>query len=77
VQAKLQGEIDAAYEAADGSYLDYQTIQNLPYLDMVINETLRLHPALGVLERVCTKESYKVSFWLLILKSFLKCAIET
>ena len=62
VQAKLQEEIDAAYDAADGAYLDYQTIQNLPYLDMVINETLRLHPALGVLERVCTKESYKVRF---------------
>ncbi len=60
VQRRLQEEVDAAYEATDEDNLDYQTIQNLPYLDMVINETLRLHPALGVLERVCTKDGYKV-----------------
>ena len=60
VQHRLQEEVDAAYEATDEATLDYQTIQNLPYLDMVINDTLRLHPALGVLERVCTKDGYKV-----------------
>ena len=59
VQKVLQDEIDAAYEGSTN--LDYNTVQSLPYLDMVINETLRLHPPLGVLERVCTKDSYKVS----------------
>ena len=30
-------------------------LQNLPYLDMVVHETLRLHPP-GVLSRVCVKD---------------------
>ena len=61
IQKRLQSEVDAAYEdSGDDSNLDYTTIQTLPYLDMVIHEVLRLHPALGVLERVCTKDGYKV-----------------
>ncbi len=31
-------------------------LQSLPYLDMVINETLRLNPPLGTLTRVCVKD---------------------
>ena len=61
----LQDEIDAAYEGS--SNLDYSTVQSLPYLDMVISETLRLHPPLGVLERVCTKDSYKVRIRVVLL----------
>ena len=38
--------------------LDYHTIQSLPYLDMVVHETLRFFP-LGDIERKCVKE-YKV-----------------
>ena len=38
---------------------DYSTIMNLPYLDMVLHETLRMHPALSHLERHCTKD-YKI-----------------
>ena len=35
--------------------LDYHTIQSLPYLDMVVHETLRFFP-LGDVERKCVKE---------------------
>ena len=34
----------------------YAFLQNLPYLDMVVHETLRLHPAAGLLTRVCIKD---------------------
>lgn len=40
-QKKLQQEIDQAFP--DGSSPDYYTVQNLSYLSMAVNETLRLH----------------------------------
>ncbi|KAL1654432.1 hypothetical protein SLS61_003033 [Didymella pomorum] len=43
VQAKLREVIDAAAHGKD--HLDVQDVQNIPYLDGVINEALRLHPA--------------------------------
>ena len=39
--------------------LSYETIQSLPYLDAIIQETLRKHPVAFMLERVCSKE-YKL-----------------
>merc|ERR1719499_13166 len=56
IQEKLQEEIDQAFEDANGSFPDYNNIQNLPYLDMVIHETLRLHTAVGVNTRSCTQD---------------------
>ena len=41
VQEKLQQEIDQAFEESDNDFPDYNTIQQLHYLDMVIHETLR------------------------------------
>ena len=35
-------------EANNGELPGYNTIQSLEYLDMVFNETLRFHPAIGV-----------------------------
>jgi len=56
VQETLYEEIRDAIEANDNSeYLDYDTVQTLPYLDGVITESLRLYP-LGHLERTCVKE---------------------
>ena len=37
-------------------HLSYETLQTLPYLDAVIHESLRLHPPIPGLERVCTKD---------------------
>ena len=48
VQEKLQQEIDSVW--TDGEQLPtYETVNELPYLDMVISETLRLYPPGNVL----------------------------
>ena len=55
VQERLFDEInDALAQSADGE-LDYNTTQTLPYMDMVINESLRFF-SLGDHERRCVKE---------------------
>ncbi|TRY78461.1 hypothetical protein TCAL_14092, partial [Tigriopus californicus] len=58
IQEKLSQEImEAGAELQDGNtYPDYHHIQSLPYLDMVLHETLRINPALGVISRTCTKD---------------------
>ncbi|XP_006859934.1 PREDICTED: cytochrome P450 3A9-like [Chrysochloris asiatica] len=53
VQAKLQEEIDRALPNKKDP--DYDILFQLEYLDMVVNETLRLFPLGGRLERVCKK----------------------
>ena len=40
----------------DIKHVSYETLQTLPYLDAVIHESLRLHPPIPGLERVCTKD---------------------
>ncbi|KAM6155818.1 cytochrome P450 3A24-like [Rhynchocyon petersi] len=53
VQAKLQEEIESAFpDKADPTY---EGLLKMEYLDMVVNETLRLFPVGGRLERVCKK----------------------
>ena len=49
----IQEEVDAAMEEMNenDNFPDYNIIQNMEYLDMVFHETLRLHPALGMLQR--------------------------
>ena len=55
VQEKLQEEIDQAFEDNDGKMPDYNTVQGLPYMDMCINETLRISSLLGSLFRAVAK----------------------
>ncbi|KAI8939307.1 hypothetical protein NX059_003097 [Plenodomus lindquistii] len=43
VQSKLRKEIDAA--VSKKGFLDVDEVATIPYLDAVINETMRLHPA--------------------------------
>ena len=43
VQEKLQHEIDSVWTNSE-EMPSYDTVRELPYLDMVIAETLRLHP---------------------------------
>jgi len=59
IQERLQSEIDSAYSDAGGVLPDFSTIQELPYLDMVIHETLRKFSPVGVNTRSCT-EDYRV-----------------
>ncbi|XP_071875898.1 cytochrome P450 6k1-like [Bombus fervidus] len=58
VQKTLRAEIHDALAKTDGK-ITYDMIMTLPYLDMVISETLRKYPALGFLDRV-TLADYKV-----------------
>ena len=49
VQDKLRKEVsDARAQSGD---LDYDTLMNLPYLDAVVRETLRVFPPIPVLLR--------------------------
>ena len=57
IQEKLQEEVDEAYKANNGALPDYRVIQELPYLEMCILETLRLHTPFGGLTRSCTKDT--------------------
>jgi cytochrome P450 len=45
VQVKLRMEIDAV--TSGKPHLDVEDVQNIPYLDGVINEALRLHPSVS------------------------------
>ena len=49
VQAKLQEEVDRAFQEGAGEFFDYTVVQGLPYLDMMVHETLRLPPNLQLL----------------------------
>jgi len=51
VQQKLQEEIDSVLP--DKAPLTYDTVMQLEYLDMVLNETQRLYPLGGRIERLC------------------------
>uniref|UniRef100_A0A8D2JRQ1 Cytochrome P450 3A n=1 Tax=Sciurus vulgaris TaxID=55149 RepID=A0A8D2JRQ1_SCIVU len=54
VQTKLQQEIDKALP--NKAPATYDTLVQMEYVDMVVNEMLRLYPIAGRLERVCKKD---------------------
>ncbi|XP_074201850.1 cytochrome P450 3A24-like [Camelus bactrianus] len=54
VQQKLQEEIDATFPKKAPP--TYDGLRQMEYLDMVVNETLRIFPLAGRLERVCKKD---------------------
>ena len=56
VQEKLQQEIDQAFEDAGDKFPDYNVIQSLTYLDMVLYESLRFSPPVGMNFRTATKD---------------------
>uniref|UniRef100_A0A8C0WFJ2 unspecific monooxygenase n=1 Tax=Castor canadensis TaxID=51338 RepID=A0A8C0WFJ2_CASCN len=51
VQKKLQEEIDVVFP--NKAPATYDALVQMEYLDMVVNETLRLYPIAGRLERLC------------------------
>nr|AFM08406.1 CYP6Z1 [Anopheles funestus] len=53
VMGKVQREIDEMMNRYNGE-ITYDNITELKYLDMCIKETLRMYPALAVLNRECT-----------------------
>ena len=56
LQERLHREVDMAFEKNDGKMPDFAVIQNLPFLDMLIHETLRFHNPVGMNTRTCTKD---------------------
>ncbi|KAL9988756.1 hypothetical protein ACROYT_G003239 [Oculina patagonica] len=55
IQDKVQQEIDTVWPDESES-LSYDMVQQMPYLDMVISEALRLYPPGFIMARVCTQE---------------------
>ncbi|XP_068886092.1 cytochrome P450 3A29-like isoform X1 [Aphelocoma coerulescens] len=53
VQQRLQDEVDA--HLPNKATPTYNAITQMEYLDMVVNESIRLYPAGGRIERVCKK----------------------
>ena len=56
VQERVRGEIRDALANSKSGELDYDTLNNLPYLDAVINETLRMYPPIALHERQCSED---------------------
>jgi len=55
IQNKLRNEINSVIERHDGK-LSYEAMMDMPYLDQVINESLRKYPPLGIVFRRVTKD---------------------
>nr|BAM73826.1 cytochrome P450 [Bombyx mori] len=55
VQEKLVEEIQENEKNNNGKF-DYNSIQNMVYLDMVVSEVLRLWPPVIALDRICVKD---------------------
>ncbi|KMQ88037.1 cytochrome p450 9e2 [Lasius niger] len=55
IQKKLQNEIDQVLEESNGQ-VPYDMVNNMEYLDAVINEALRMYPVAAAMDRVCVKE---------------------
>merc|ERR1711953_1553201 len=56
IQQKLQEEVDQAFEDNNGEMPDYNVIQSLPYIDMVLHETLRKYNPVSLNTRSCTQD---------------------
>nr|UEN71139.1 cytochrome P450 4AV17 [Meteorus pulchricornis] len=54
VQEKLRNEIDEITQENNGK-INYDQLVNLKYMEMVMNETLRLYPPAIVTDRVCVE----------------------
>ncbi|XP_047506626.1 probable cytochrome P450 6a17 [Pieris napi] len=54
VQEKMRKEIREVVERNGG--LTYEALQDLTYMEMVIQETLRLYPPFPTIQRMCTKD---------------------
>ncbi|XP_062551079.1 cytochrome P450 9e2-like [Armigeres subalbatus] len=56
VQQRLYEEIVATQESLQGKPLNYDILQKMKYLDMVLTESMRLRPAIAFLNRLCVQD---------------------
>lgn len=56
IQGKLQAEIDKVHDSLKGGDFTYEHLYKMKYMDQVISETLRIHPPVPFVDRVCTKD---------------------
>lgn len=56
ILVKLHHEIDALFQN-DKQELSFSDLERMPYLDMVINESIRKYPPIGMIQRKCTKDT--------------------
>lgn len=54
IQEKLREEIKLALKKH--GELNYDSLNSMPYLHQCVSETMRLYPALAILNRVCTRD---------------------
>ncbi|CAH2087204.1 unnamed protein product [Euphydryas editha] len=54
VQEKMRDEIKEVYQKY--GKMSYEMLQDLTYMDMVIQEILRLYPPFPTIQRMCTKD---------------------
>ncbi|GBP66254.1 Probable cytochrome P450 6a20 [Eumeta japonica] len=55
IQNKLLEEVDEVFKRCDDNPT-YEAVVEMSYLDMVLDESMRVHPAIGNLVRRCTKD---------------------
>ena len=61
MQKKLQNELDDALQGEDDPASSYEVVKNLPYLNAVIKEGLRIHSTSGIgLPRVVPEGGMKI-----------------
>ncbi|KAH8347770.1 hypothetical protein KR084_000944 [Drosophila pseudotakahashii] len=56
VQERLYEEVKEAQEALNGAPLNYDAVQKMTYMDMVISESLRKWTLAAATDRVCSKD---------------------
>ncbi|XP_053688973.1 probable cytochrome P450 9f2 [Sabethes cyaneus] len=56
VQEKLYEEICETNSALNGKALDYDTLQKMKYLDMVVSESLRKWSPVAAIDRLCVRD---------------------
>lgn len=56
IQQNLIEEIDATCKSVGGEEITYQNLSQMKYLDMVLNEVLRLHSPAVFVDRLCSKD---------------------
>lgn len=54
VQKRLREEVDSVIAQHNGQ-LDLDIVQEMEYLDMAVQESLRIHPPVPMISRLCTK----------------------